>query len=350
MIDAGVEVPRPAQISMTRRKRAGIVAVSIPILLVTAWWTLALVFSGPDPAWLRTGLAAVYALGTLAVLLWLRPFMRALALWGLALVVLLIWWSTIRPSNDREWQPDVARLPRVDVRGEQLTFHNVRNFDYRTESDFTARYEDRTYDLSTLRGVDVFLSYWGSPAIAHTIMSWQFENAPPLAISIETRKRKGQEYSAIKGFFRQYEIIYVAADEHDVVGLRTNHRGEQVYLYRINAAPAAARALLLDYVAAMNGLVERPQFYNALIDNCTTSIRRHVTHVDPDAPPFDWRLLANGYIDQRMYDRHIVDTRLPFEELRRLSHINGKAEAADREHTFSQRIREGLPDPRQEVP
>ena len=119
------------------------------------------------------------------------------------------------------------------------------------------------------------MSYWGSPAIAHTIMSWQFENAPPLAISIETRKRKGQEYSALKGFFKQYEIIYVVADERDVVGLRTNHRGEQVYLYRLKSTPALARALLLDYVDSINGLVEHPQFYNALADNCTTSIRRH---------------------------------------------------------------------------
>ena len=229
-------------------KRAIIVAASIPILLVTAWWTLALVFAGPDPAWLRTGLAAIYALGTLAILLWLRPFTWALAAWGLAFVALLIWWGTIRPSNDGDWQPDVARLARVEVRGEQLIVHNVRNFDYRTESDFTPRYEDRTYDLSTLRGVDGFMSYWGSPAIAHTIMSWQFDNAPPLAISIETRKRKGQEYSAIKGFFKQYEIIYVVADEHDVVGLRTNHRGEEVYLYRLNPTPKLARALLLDYV------------------------------------------------------------------------------------------------------
>ena len=224
-------------------KRATSVAASIPILLVTAWWTLALVFAGPDPAWLRTGFAAAYALGTLAILLWLRPFGWALAVWGLALVALLIWWSTIRPSNDRDWQPDVARLPRVEVRGEQLTIRNVRNFDYRTEGDFTARYEDRTYDLSKLRGVDFFMSYWGSPAIAHTIMSWQFENAPPLAVSIETRKRRGQEYSALKGFFKQYEIIYVVADERDVVGLRTNHRGEQVYLYRLKSTPALARAL-----------------------------------------------------------------------------------------------------------
>ncbi len=177
-------------------------------------------------------------------------------------------------------------------------------------------------------------------------MSWQFENAPPLAISIETRKRKGQDYSALKGFFRQYEIIYVVADEQDVVGLRTNHRGEQVYLYRLKLTPTQARGLLLDYIDSINRLVERPQFYNALVDNCTTSIRRHVELVEPGTPPFDWRLLANGYLDRRLYDHHIVDTHLPFDELRTLSHINAKAKAADRDPAFSHRIREGLPDPR----
>jgi hypothetical protein len=325
--------------------RASVVVASIPILLVTAWWTLALVFAGPGPAWLRTALAATYALGTLAMLVWLRPFAQAFVAWALALVALLVWWSTIRASNEGDWQPDVARLPRVEVRGEQMTFHNVRNFNYRTESDFTARYVDRTYDLTALRGVDVFMSYWGSPAIAHTIMSWQFENAPPLAISIETRKRKGQEYSAVRGFFKQYEIIYVVADERDVVGVRTNHRGEEVYLYRLKSTPALARALLVDYVDSINSLVEHPQFYNALVDNCTTSIRRHRQHVDPDAPPFDWRLVVNGYLDRRLYEGGIVDTRLPFEELRSRSRIDGKAKAADGDPAFSRRIREGLPDP-----
>ena len=206
-------------------KRLIVAAASVPILLLTAWWTLALAIAGPDPAWLGVALASVYLLGTLAIFLWLRPFARALAAWGLACVALLVWWNTIRPSNEGDWQADVARLPRVEVRGEQLVFHDVRSFDYRTESDFTPRYVDRTYDLAALRGVDVFMAYWGSPAIAHTIMSWQFENAPPLAVSIETRKRRGQEYSALKGFFKQYEIIYVVADERDVVGVRTNHRG-----------------------------------------------------------------------------------------------------------------------------
>jgi len=327
-------------------KRALSVLLAVAVLAVTAWWTLALVFAGPGPAWFRGGLAAVYALGTLAVLLVVRPFRWALGIWGMALVVILFWWSAIRPSNNRDWQPDVARLAFVEIRGDLLTFHNLRNFDYRTATEFTPRYEDRTYDLSTLRGLDLFMAYWGSPAIAHTIMSWQFEGSPPLPVSIETRKRKGQEYSAVQGFFKQYEIIYVVADERDVVRLRTNYRGEQVYLYRLNVPLPQARALLVDYVASINGLVAHPQFYNALTENCTTSIRRHVTHIDPHAPPFNWRLIVNGYGDRLMYERGTVDTRLPFEELRARSLVNAKAKAADHDPAFSDWIREGLPDPR----
>ena len=297
------------------------------------------------PAWVRHGVAALWALGTVAALIWVRPFRRVLAVWGIVLVALLIWWSTIRRSNEREWQPDVARLPSIDARGDQLIVHNVRNFDYRTETDYTPRHEDRTYQLSKLRGVDILLVCWGSPAVAHTIMSWQFEGAPPLAVSIETRKRKGQEYSAPEGFFKQYEIIYVVADER-VVRVRTNYRGEQLYLYRLNAPVALARALLMDYVAAINALVDKPQFYNALTDNCTTSIRHHVTHINPNAPPFDWRMIVNGFGDRLFYERGNVDTSLPFAELRARSLINDKAIAADKDLAFSGRIREGLPDPR----
>jgi hypothetical protein len=177
-------------------------------------------------------------------------------------------------------------------------------------------------------------------------MSWQFEGAQPLAISIETRKKTGQAYSAIEGFFKQYEIIYVAADERDAVRLRTNYRGEHIYLYRLSASPSQARNLLLDYVVSMNNLVEHPQFYNALTDNCTTTIRRHVKHIDPNALPFDWRMLANGYGDRLLYERGTIDTRLPFEELRARSLIDAKAKAADQDAAFSDRIREGLPDPR----
>jgi len=322
------------------------VLVAIPVLLVTAWWSLALYFAAPEPDWLQITLAAAFFLGTVIILVWLRPFRFSLVIWVVALGVILYWWSTLVPTNDADWQPDVARLAWGEVNGDRLTIHNLRNADYRTEQDYTVRYEDRTYDLSKLRGLDLFMIYWGSPFIAHTIMSWQFDAGSPLAISIETRKKVGQEYSAIEGFFKQYELIYVVADERDVIRLRTNYRGEEVYLYRLKTPIPEARALLLDYVHSMNELRDHPQFYNALTDNCTTTIRRHVAHVDPNAPRFDWRLIVNGYGDELMYERGNVDTRMSFAELRARSRINTKARAADQDPTFSIRIREGVPNPR----
>jgi uncharacterized protein DUF4105 len=327
-------------------RRALVVILAVVVLLASAWGILVLLYAGAGGDTVtRSVLAIAFGLVSLAAFAWLRPFWRALGLWSVAFVAIVIWWSTLRPSNDRDWQPDVAKVAWAELHGDQLTFHNVRNFDYRSETDFTPRYEDRVYDLSKLRGLDLVMSYWGSPAIAHTIMSWEFDGSLPLAISIETRKSKGQEYSAVKGFFRHYEIIYVAADERDVVRLRTNYRGEEDYLYRLKVTPLQARALLMDYVASMNALVKTPEFYNALVDNCTTSIRQHVTRVDPNASRLDWRLLANGYADQMLYERGSIDTRLPFAELRAKSHINVRAKALDQDPAFSQGIREGLPDP-----
>jgi len=322
------------------------VLVAIPVLLITLWGVLALYFAGPDPAWLRPALASLFGVGTLALLVCLRPYRLALGIWAAAVVLLMFWWTMLQPSNDRNWQPDVARLPTGEIQGNKLTIRNLRNVDYRTETDYTVRYEDRTYDLSRLTGLDLFMIYWGSPAIAHTIMSWQFEGSLPLAVSIETRKQVGQEYSALEGFFKQYEIIYVVADERDVVRVRTNYRGEEVYLYRLKTPLPQARALLLDYVRSMNALAERPEFYNALTDNCTTTIRRHVTHINPNAPPFDWRLIVNGYGDELMYERGTVETRMSFPELKARSRVNARAKAADQDPAFSFRIREGVPDPR----
>ena len=329
------------------KKRKHLVILALPLLALTGWATAVLFFAGPgEAAWVRTSLAAVYLLGSLAALFWLRPFWRAFGVWGIGLLAVLVWWTSIRPSNDREWQPEVAKLASFEVHGDLLTIHNLRNFEYRSETDFTPRYEDRVYDLSKLRSLDLFMSYWGMPAIAHTILSWEFEGSPPLAISIETRKRKGQEYSVVQGFFRQYEIIYVAADERDIVRLRTNYRGEDVYLYRFKATPVQARAMLMDYVSTMNALVETPAFYNELVDNCTTSVRRHVKNVDVSAPRADWRLLANGYLDRMLYERGTIATGLPFAALRERSHINARAKTLDNDPGFSQGIREALPDPR----
>jgi hypothetical protein len=312
------------------------------LLLGIIWGAAALWFDGPAARWLAGTMAAGFAVGCLVLLARLRPFSRAVLLVSISLLLVAVWWNLIPPRNDRDWYPDVARLPRAAIEGSRMTIENLRNFDYRTETDYTERWESRTYDLDKLRGVDMFLFFWGSTLIAHTITSWDFGGGQHLAISIETRKEKGEFYSAVRGFFRQYELYYVVADERDVVRLRTNYRGEQAYLYRIRMSPEGARALLIDYLREANLLAGHPRWYNALTHNCTTMIRYHAKQVAEDRP-WDWRILANGRLDQLGYERGTIDTNLPFPELKRRSNITEKAKAADSAPDFSVRIRYGLP-------
>jgi hypothetical protein len=271
--------------------------------------------------------------------------LRGLLAASLPVVLVALWWASIAPSNSRDWSPDVARTAQAAFHDSSVTIQNVRNFKYRSETDYDQRWETRTYNLNGIRGVDLFMSFWGPTQIAHTIASWDFDDGQHLAISIETRKKKGQSYSAVRGFFRQYELYYVVADERDLVGLRTNYRGEQVYLYHIEASASQARALLLDYLKEVNRLAEHPQWYNALTQNCTTAIRGHVQSIGAGGR-LDWRLLANGHLDQLLYERGEIDTRVPFGELRARSNITERAKAAGDSADFSPRIRQGLPEAR----
>ena len=255
------------------------------------------------------------------------------------------WRFSLRPSNARDWQPDVARVATAEIQGDRVTVRNVRNFRYRSETDFDERWEERRLDLTGLDGLDIFFSYWGAPLIAHTIMSWSFADGQHLAISIETRKTKDQEYSTVAGFFRQYELIYVAADERDVIELRTNFRGEDVYLYRLRTTQRAAKILLLDYLDEVNALAREPRWYNALLTNCTTAIRQRVIH-SGGKMPLSWRLLANGYLPELLYERGSIDTTRTFPELKAMSRISDRARAAGSAEDFSARIRAGLPMPR----
>jgi hypothetical protein len=260
---------------------------------------------------------------------------------GCALV--LAWWLTLKPSNTRAWQPDVAQEPWAEVKGDEVTLHNVRNCDYRTETDYTPRWETRTVRLSQLTGIDLAINYWGSPWMAHPIASFQFADAPPLCFSIETRKEIGESYSAIGGFFRQFELIYVAADERDVIRVRTNfRRSEDVYLYRTTAPPEKARERFMDYIAALNELHAHPRWYNAATTNCTTSIRTR--QAATQRAPWDWRILLNGKGDELMFERGALATGgLPFAELKTRALINSAAKAADATPDFSRLIRTGLP-------
>src|SRR5215470_8755345 len=222
------------------------------------WGTLAIAYSNIPSASLRTALSWAFALGSISLLLFFRPRRLAVGIFLVGFVVLLLWWSSIPPSQDRDWQADVTALSSAEIDGDRITIRNIRNIDYHTETDYTVHYYDKTFDLSKLRTADLFISFWGSPYIAHTIMSFGFGSDGYVAISIETRKTKDEEYSAIRGFFKQYELIYIVSDERDVVRLRTNYRGEDVYLYRLNARPELVRSVFLDYFNYINRLKEQP--------------------------------------------------------------------------------------------
>jgi uncharacterized protein DUF4105 len=306
-----------------------------------AWATLAIYYSDLSSAELRLGLAVAFV----AFAVWALFLSRQRRMSVIAIVLFLgvvAWWFTIRPSHDRHWRPEVAVMPRAFIDGDRVRLTGVRSFDYRSRDDFTVRYEEREVLLSHLTALDFYVSYFMSGPVGHTFLSFIFDNAPPLSISIETRPEVGEGFAPIASLFKQFELIYVVGDEHDLVGVRANYRHEAVYLYRLNTTPDDARRLLLIYLARINELADRPEYYHLLTNSCTINIVRYANAAGR-VGRLDVRHLLNGLVDSYLYYSGRIDTTLPFEELRRRSLINETAQAADGAPDFSERIRASLP-------
>jgi len=319
----------------------GELLVLLTAIIAIAWAFGAVWFDAPFGN-ANKFIAGLLALASVAALAFVRPFWRKVGAAALLFGGVLAWWMTLSPTNDSDWQPDVAQKAWADIQGDEVTFHNVRNCDYRTETDYTPHWETRTVGISQITGIDLAIDYWGSPWIAHPIVSFQFTGAPPLCFSIETRRKVGQTYSAIEGLYRQFELIYIVADERDVIRVRTNYRDEDIYLYHTTISPARSRERFLEYIHSLNALRNKPRWYNAITTNCTTSIRTQ--HPPKERIPWDWRILLNGKGDELMYERHfIVTDGLPFAELKSRSLIDTRARAANDSPDFSQLIRVGLP-------
>ena len=335
-----VEKPRRRFFSVLRWFGIGILALLLFVL--TLWASAALYFDVRIKV-LNIFLACLYILGVVEIWTTVKRRPVASALTVAAFACVLTWWLLLPPSNDRNWQKDVAVLPFADIEGNRIVVHNIRNCDYRSETDFDVRHYDKTFDLDKLRTADLYLVYWGSPSIAHTMVSFGFDGGDYICISIETRKQEGESYSAVKGFFRQFELTYVVADERDLVKLRTNYRaGEEAYLYRVQIPPERVRSIFMEYFKRINGLYRRPQWYNALTSNCTTNIR-FISKVAGQSAPFDWRMIINGHLDEMLYERRRIDTSLPFAKFKQLCLINARAKAADKAEDFSRLIRVGVP-------
>ncbi|TMA93347.1 MAG: DUF4105 domain-containing protein [Deltaproteobacteria bacterium] len=312
---------------------------------MTIWAVGALYYSPILPEKWRTLAAGGYAAIIIVSMLFLARS-RAFLVPVIAFALVLALFFQVRASNDRDWQAEVANLPYATINGDIITIHNVRNFNYRTETDFDPSWETRTYDLRKLDSGDIIAVYWAGKAIAHVMVSFGFQGKDYLAVSIETRKEKGESYSTLAGFFRQYEIYYVVADERDVIRVRTTYRQpqEDVYVYRTSAPLKNIRRIFLDYIKTINELHERPAYYNTLTTNCTTSVLFH-TRMNPESPPLSWKVLLSGYVPDYLYELGRRDNRKPFVELERISRVNQRSHAAGADAAFSQRIREGLPKP-----
>jgi Domain of unknown function (DUF4105) len=321
----------------TRLLKAARILSFAALGLTTLWAVSALFFD------FSTTSAVLFLAWVLAVLAVTRINRKGFFVWIASLLAVMLWWFSLKPSADRPWQPDVSRLASAEIHGTRATLSNVRNFDYQSEKSFTPRWETRTVDIDTIRGVDLFVSYWGSPWIAHAIVSFALTDGTYLSMSIEARKSIGQEYSAIRGFYRQYQIIYMAAEERDIVRVRTNFRGEDVYLYRTLTTPADAQVLFRQYLAWINGALAQPQWYNALTNNCVSQVIAYLARNKVGGISiWDWRTVLNGPGDRMLYDLGDLAGGLPFPELKQRALINEAAKQAS-PNDFSTAIRHNRP-------
>lgn len=321
-------------------------ALSLLLLPATLWGAGAIWHRLPLGAYGRGAVAALFALAMLAAigLLWRRRPLPALAIVVALWAVLLGWWATILPSNDRIWQPDMAHVALAEINGDVLTVQNVRNFTWRSDTDFDQRWETRRYNLGQLQGADLFLSYWAGESIAHAIVSFNFVDSLPLAFSIEIRKQAGESYSSVAGFFKTYELAIIAADERDVVKVRSTVRGEDVRLFRLDMQPQTVRGLLGEYVALANDVSATPRWYNTLTANCTTMIFGMARRLDPRTR-LDWRILLPGRLPSYLREREFVSRDVPLPELVAAGRIGPRAAGPPPDPGFSARIREGVPYP-----
>lgn len=329
-------------------------------VVLALWGTGLIWFQGPGRAGRRTALAALWLAWLGGCVLWGWSPQRMATAWGpwlASLAAMLCWWSGLRPSNARDWADDVARPLHMQPLGpwsrgrQRLALERVRNFRWRSEADYDPRWERRSYDLARLASVDVAASYWMGPAIAHTLVSFGFDDGEQLVFSIEIRKRRGEQFNALAGFFRRYELALVAADERDILAVRTNVRGEQVHLYRVAMPREVMRELFVAYAREAEALRGQPRFYNTLTANCTTIVWQLARRVGARLP-LDWRLLASGYLPEYLRDLGVLTPGHTLEQLRAAGDITARAgawvappQADDRAAgiAFSRAIRAGMP-------
>lgn len=320
--------------------------LSVPLwfvgLSLAVWSALSVYFSALPGGVVRSALAGLIALGYLVA--WVRarpPWIAGLWTLGISLACLTAFVLT-PPSNSRNWVVSMRRSPRTTISDTAVTVHDVRTFEYRSEEDFTPRWEDRTYDLASVKTLDLIVCYWSLETIAHTMLSFGFEDGRQLVLSVEARLEVGEAYSVIAGMFQQFEIVYLLTDERDEILLRANHRGEDVYVFPVEAPPELVRELFEEVAWTVNELAREPRWYRSVGHNCTTTLVDLVNGVAPDPIPYARRILLNGYVPELGVEQGWLVSSLPLDEYRRRCFVSDLARAHGDAPGFSQAIRARL--------
>ena len=319
------------------------VLIVLVVVVSGGWGALALWYQFPGGAAARWAVSVFWVLGVLLALITClsRRSGVPLGAFALAFLLLLTWWSTILPSNHRNWADDVSQMLTGSVEGDRVTLHNVRNFNWRTDADYDVRWETRSYDLNQLSSADLVLSSWGVPGIVHALLSFGFDDGSHVVFSVEIRRQRNQSFSSIGGFFKNFERTIVAADEKDVLRVRTNVRGETDHLYRLQMSKLAMRELFLSYVKEANELTVQPAFYNTVTSNCVTIVYAMAKQIDPGLR-YHYSLLLTEYLPGYLYRAGALDTRYPLSVLTEQGDITARARATAPDDDFSKAIRTPL--------
>lgn len=334
-------------------------AFGLFIIFSSIWVCMAIWIQQPL-GWLFSrvliGVWIVFALSILGIYVTQHLISRRvdLAIYLVAFIAVLIWYFSIPALQNRDWNPEVAKILSYERTGNLVTLHNIRNFDWKPDGSYTERWETRHLNLDKISGVNIVTSYWMGPQIAHTLVSFNFSDQAPLVFSIEIRKEKNENFSAVGGFFRQFELSLVAADEKDIIYTRSNVRKEQVYLFPIKMTNTQAKALFNEYLKTVDELQKEARWYNTLTSNCTTLVFDMVQAINPNELPKDYRLIVSGYLPNYLYDLNVLSHRYTVPEWYQMAYINARATEYEtfkykNSANFSAAIREGLPQPNQQA-
>lgn len=318
----------------------------IAVAFLTIWASMAFWFKLPGPDVIRWSVMIAFGIlgiGTL-VAIFKSVRWRWLSVFAVSMIAILVWWNSMIPPSTGKWPADVSQNVTGTIDGDILTLQNVRAFEWRTTEDFTERWVTRTYDLSTIESADIFLSFWAGPSIAHFMVSFGFEDGRYLTFSNEVRRSTGGGFSPVADYFKANPIIMIASEEYDIVGLRSNVRGERVQIFRLKTDAAQRRKYVEAYVKAANRLAEVPEWFNSGFTNCSTTAILMARHIGAKLP-LDWRLLINGYIPEYLYERGALDTDVSLDTLFRLGEITERANSIGLNEGYSAAIRDGVPAP-----